>query len=281
MDKLYEGNSAIILTAVVDPKSTNIEIRNLKVEFDEYVHEGHCKREIKEAQSYNYIGDVEFVTDNDTMGSRVLTSLDSTGRLGAIVLNSPKVFHCQLIFYRPMSSSINVRRLWQYVVKDDMPPVSEKGTTTLWVQDINWSGDDMYVIIAFQSGCFMLFNRLGEPVQTILDITGSRNDPKVFMTVYFTTDPSRARKHGRAYSMAMNKNRQILISDGYTLNILEAETMTSIDELVPNVLPLETEDNDVSIHVSHDTNPLPSEVDVAPKTLNIDKGIFLFRSLIT
>lgn len=49
MDKLYEGNSAIILTAVVDPKSTNIEIRNLKVEFDEYVHEGHCKREIKEA----------------------------------------------------------------------------------------------------------------------------------------------------------------------------------------------------------------------------------------
>ena len=98
------------------------------------------------------------------MGSRVLTSLDSTGRLGAIVLNSPKVFHCQLIFYRPMSSSINVRRLWQYVVKDDMPPVSEKGTTTLWVQDINWSGDDMYVIIAFQSGCFMLFNRLGEPV---------------------------------------------------------------------------------------------------------------------
>ena len=101
------------------------------------------------------------------------------------------------------------------------------------------------------------------------------------MTVYFTTDPSRARKHGRAYSMAMNKNRQILISDGYTLNILEAETMKCIDELVPSVLPVETEDNDVSIHVSHDTNPLPSEVEAAPKTLNIDKGIFLFRSLIT
>ena len=45
-----------------------------------------------------------------------------------------------------------------------MPPVSEKGTTTLWVQDISWSADDMYVIIAFQSGCFMLFNRLGEPI---------------------------------------------------------------------------------------------------------------------
>jgi hypothetical protein len=68
----------------------------------------------------------------------------------------------------------------------------------------------------------MIFNRLGEPISTILDITGSRAEPKSFMHIYFTTDPSRQRKHGKVYSIAMNKGNQVLISDGYTLNVLES-----------------------------------------------------------
>ena len=66
----------------------------MKVELDDRITEGQRVREVKNVCFYNYVGDVEFVTDSDTSGSRVLTSLDSTGRLAAIVLNSPKVFHC-------------------------------------------------------------------------------------------------------------------------------------------------------------------------------------------
>ncbi len=38
---------------------------------------------------------------------------------------------------------------------------------------------------------------------------------------------------------------------------------------------------DISINVSHETNPIPTEIDVYPKNLNIDQAIYTIRCLIS
>ena len=52
------------------------------------------------------------MADETDPGRRIIIELDNNGSLAAIALNSPKVFHCQLIFFRPMSTAITTMRLW-------------------------------------------------------------------------------------------------------------------------------------------------------------------------
>jgi hypothetical protein len=69
-------------------------------------------RRVAKTVENNFIYEAEFVTDINGPGARVIATLDHTGSLAAIVLNSHKVFHCQLLFYRPDSQAIVSRRLW-------------------------------------------------------------------------------------------------------------------------------------------------------------------------
>jgi hypothetical protein len=73
----------------------------------------------------------------------------------------------------------------------------------------------------------------------------------------------------------------LLVSDGYMLTIFQVEAETNFDELAPELLPAETEEVDISINVSHETNPMPTEIDIYPKCLNIDQAIYIIRCMIT
>jgi hypothetical protein len=79
---------------------------------------------------------------------------------------------------------------------DDMPETTETGTTSLWATDLTWSSDDMYLIVCFKLGSFVIFNRMGEAVNSILEMPGTRPTPRVFCNLYFTTNAERYAKHG-------------------------------------------------------------------------------------
>jgi len=65
------------------------------------------------------------------------------------------------------------------------------------------------------------------------------------------------------------------------VTVLEMTAYKSLKDMTGEYLPETIEELDVSINVSHETNPIPTEVDVYPKSLNIDSGIYLLRCLIS
>lgn len=220
-------------------------------------------------------GTIEFKSREDP---ELVLALDHSGYLAAVAVNSSYLFMCKLVFLAPKEHRGTCRRLAQYFTKDDMPPCNEDGHTDMWVTALAWTPDDNYLVLALRSSCISIFTRLGEPVHSQIEITSSVAEPRIFSHIFFSTEPSRFGKHPRRLGCTFRSSK-LLVWDGFTVINFEVEGFQSLRELAPSCLPHE-QDLDLTISISHDTNPLPSEMDMGPKRHPIEKALQLLRTSI-
>jgi hypothetical protein len=271
-----DGKFACILRVWLRPVNeglTFIDYDYLQVTLDHVERGGQMISKAGRVKHLRNRGKLDFKSREEAV---VLLSLDHSGYLAAVAVNSSYLFMCQLLFLAPNEQRVTSRRLAQYITKDDIPPSNEDGHTDMWVQGIAWTPDDFYVVLALRSNCICIFTRLGEPVFSQIEMTSSLSDPRIFSHLFFSTEPSRFAKYPKKLGCVF-KDSQLLVWDGFTVNFLEVLSLRSLRELAPMYLPHEAEGQDLSIHISHDTNPLPSEMDSGPKRYSIDKALVLLR----
>jgi hypothetical protein len=271
-----DGKFACILRVWLRPVNeglTFIDYDYLQVTLDHADRGGQKISKAGRVKHLKHRGKLDFKSREEAV---VLLSLDHSGYLAAVAVNSSYLFMCQLLFLAPNEQRVTSRRLAQYITKDDMPPCNEDGHTDMWVQGMAWTADDFYVVLALRSNCICIFTRLGEPVYSQIEMTSSLSDPRIFSHLFFSTEPSRFGRYPKKLGCVF-KGSQLLVWDGLTVNFLEVLSLRTLRELAPMYLPHEAEGLDLSINISHDTNPLPSEMDSGPKRHSIDKALVLLR----
>jgi len=238
---------------------------------------GNDMLQVGDITQQRYQGEVDYWNKEGSERESLLVRYDHTGALAAIAINSMHMYMCHLVFYSPQTKNACSRRLFQYITGEDMPNPDEQGHNALWMDDICWSDDDLYLSAIFRFGSFMIISRLGEPLVLNMEIVGRPQTPHMFVSLYFTTPPDKWKRYGKKHSVQF-VGEKLLLSDGYTLNVLEIRNYLSLKDLTPLMLPSDQETHDISINISHETNPLPSEMDSGPRRFSIDKAVLLLRT---
>lgn len=235
---------------------------------------------ISSAEEFVYKGSLEFWSKKGHKDMGLVARLDHTNSIVAIGVNSSHPYFCQLVFLSPTTGACTTRKLCNYATVDDIPNTSNDGQTSFWIDDIAWSPDDTLIIVAFKSGFISIFNRIGEPLNFVLNMIQMNSEAKIFSHAFFTTDPEIVKKYGSFMSIDWSAG-QIVLSDGFSICELGVSQMPTIKDLIPLYIPVEVEQPDISINISHETNPIPSEIDSGPKRKNIEKAFQLLRSCLS
>jgi hypothetical protein len=206
----------------------------------------------------------------------ILSQYDHSGRVAAIVINSIHHFYCQLVFMSSNGPLIS-KKLYQYIGKDDMPPCDKSGKSSLWVDDIAWSDDDFFMALALNIGCIMIFTRLGDAINVISYEQGVMTEPKIFIPQIVTE----VKTKGSATASLDWRGVNLIYSDGYGLNSMELDHMYNLKELLPILLPSEPDNKEKAMHISHETNAIPSEMDSGPRRRQVHVALSLLRTSIS
>ncbi|CAG9315658.1 unnamed protein product [Blepharisma stoltei] len=231
-------------------------------------------------EKYVCKGQLEFWSKKGSKDMGLIVRLDNKGSLAAIAVNSSHPFFCQLVFMNPATGIASTRKLCNYVTVDDMPSTSQDGHTSFWIDDMSWSPDDTYLAVIYRVGYFSIFSRLGEPICTSVEMIRTVPEARIFSLLIFTTDPELLKDGAVLMSVDWGAT-EILVSDGYTITNLKIVHCPSIKDHIAQYLPQEIELHDVTINISHDTNPLPSDMDSGPRRKNLDQAVLLLRSVIS
>ena len=261
----------------INEDSCIMESRFLFVNLTDSNKAGNTSTSIASIDEFVYKGTLEFWSKKGQKDMGLVSKLDHSCSIAAIGVNSSHPYFCQLVFLHPMTGMCTTRKLCNYVTVDDIPNTSNDGQTSFWIDDICWSPDDSFVALAFKSGFISIFNRIGEPLPFILDMRSSKCETRIFSHAFFTTDPDLIKKSGSFLSIDWTAN-EVIISDGYSICELCISKYPSLKELIPTIMPADHEAPDISINISHETNPIPSEIDSGPKRKNIEQAFLLLRS---
>jgi hypothetical protein len=79
------------------------------------------------------------------------------------------MFYCQCYFYSPETNFGYQVKLFNLVRPNDHPCFDAHGKTSLWIDDIQWSPNDLTCIIAFRAKSIAIITRLGSLVRYIID----------------------------------------------------------------------------------------------------------------
>ena len=248
-----------------------------QVQISKLLKGGNDMLQVGDILQQRYQGEVDYWNKEGSERESLLVRYDHTGSLAAIAISSMHMYMCHLVFYSPQTKNACSRRLFQYITGEDMPNPDEQGHNALWMDDICWSDDDLYLAAIFRFGSFMIISRLGEPLILSMEVVGRPQTPHMFVSLYFTTPPDKWKRYGKKHSVQF-VGEKLLLSDGYTLNVLEVKNYLTLKELTPLLLPSDQEAHDISINISHETNPLPSEMDSGPRRFSIDKAVLLLRT---
>jgi hypothetical protein len=235
---------------------------------------------VSSVEEFTFKGQLQFWSKKGHKDMVIVVRLDHSSSLIAIGVNSSHPYFCQLVFMSPTNGICSTRKICNYATVDDIPVTTNDGQTSFWIDDIVWSPDDAFLAVAFKSGFLSIFNRLGEPIEFILDMIRVNFIPRVFSHAFFTTDPESLKKYGGYLSIDW-KDNNIVMSDGFTICELGINKFPEIKELVSFYIPNDGEVQDISINISHETSPIPSEMDSGPKRKNIELAFQLLRSLLS
>lgn len=264
----------------INEDSCTLESRFLLVNLTNREQSKDVTSWVSRAEEYIYKGPLEFWSKKGHKDMGLVARLDHTNSIAAIGVNSCHPFFCQLIFLNPTTGACVAKKLCNYATVDDNPTTSNDGQTSFWIDDIAWSPDDTLVLIAFKSGFISVFNRIGEPLNFVMDMAQGNSEARIFSHTFFTTDPESVKKHGSFLSIDWNESL-IALSDGFTVFEMEMTNVPTLKELIPLYIPSYVEQPDISINISHETNPIPSEIDSGPKRKNIEQAFLLLRGCIS
>ena len=85
---------------------------------------------------------LEFIAAKENE-NKVITRFDNKGKLCIIALNSLHMFYCQCYFYSPETNIGYQVKLFNLVKPNDHPSFDSQGKTSLWIDDIQWSPNDL------------------------------------------------------------------------------------------------------------------------------------------
>lgn len=263
----------------INEDSCVLESRFLSVNLIEQEKSGLKSNCISSIEEFVFKGPLEFWSKKGHKDMGLVAKLDHSNSIAAIGVNSSHPYFCQLVFLNPSTGKCTTQKLCNYVTVEDIPGTTD-GKTSFWIDDLVWSPDDSFVAVAFKAGFVSIFARLGDPLAFIMDIIKPGSEPRIFAHAFFTTDPELIKKNGCFMSVDW-KNAEIVISDGYTICELSVSNFPIMSEVVPICIPHEVEVPDISIHISHETNPIPSEMDSGPKRKNLEVALQLLRSCLS
>ena len=261
----------------INEDSCVLESRFLYINLANHNKSGVLSTSVVSAEEFVFKGTLEFWSKKGQKDMGLISKLDHSSSLAAIGVNSSHPYFCQLVFLNPMTGTCTTRKLCNYVTVEDIPTTSTDGQTSFWIDDISWSPDDNFLAVAFKSGFVSIFNRVAEPISFVLDMRSSSCENKIFSYAFFTTDPEVVKKFGAFLSVDWT-DKAIVISDGYTICELGLNKLPMLKDLIPLIMPNEVDGPDISINISHETNPIPSEIDSGPKKKNIEQAFILLRS---
>ena len=234
---------------------------------------------VSSAEESIFKGQLEFWSKRGHKDMGLVAKLDHSSSIAVIGVNSSHPYFCQLVFLNPITGVCTTRKLCNYVTVEDIPVTSD-GKTSFWIDDLVWAPDDGFVAVAFKSGFLSVFSRLGEPIAFVMNIIKIGTEPRIFSHVFFSTDPELIKLNGGFMSVDWTKN-EISLSDGYTICEFSLSNLPSVSEMIPICIPTEVEVQDISINISHETNPIPSEMDSGPKRRNIELALQLLRNCLS
>lgn len=111
---------------------------------------------------------LEFIGNRDPK-DQVITRFDNKAKLCIIALNSMHMYYCQCYFYSPETSFGYQVKLFNLVKPNDHPSFDAYGKTSLWIDDIQWSENDLTCIVLFRAKSIAIMTRLGSLVRFIID----------------------------------------------------------------------------------------------------------------
>ena len=260
----------------INEDSCILETRYLTVNLIDQAKSGFESSNVSSTQEYTYKGQLDFWSKKGQKDMGLIAKLDNTNSIAAIGVNSSHPYFCQLVFLNPYTGICTSRKICNYATVDDIPVTASDGQTSFWIDDLVWAPNDIFVAVVFKSGFISIFNRLGDPVVCVLNMIKTGSEARIFSHTFFTTDPETVAKNGSFLSIDWN-NSQLFICDGYNICELQVSNQPSIKDLIPLYMPNEVEQQDISINISHETNPIPSEMDSGPKRKNIEQAFHLLR----
>lgn len=81
------------------------------------------------------------------------------------------MLYCQVLFTNFDTSLSTSFKLFDFITPDDCPPFDNRGKTNLCVDDVAWTNNDAFVLMAFSSGSFAVLPRLGSNLIQIFNPT--------------------------------------------------------------------------------------------------------------
>ena len=85
----------------------------------------------------------------------------------AIVLNSTQPFYCQIILVSNHTHQGIYKKTMKAIHPNDCPPHEEKVKMNLCVSDIEWSADNSFIFVLFESNCVSMLTRAGQWVKIL------------------------------------------------------------------------------------------------------------------
>ena len=281
MEDYVRGQTACILRLWMrapSEESCSLHMRLIQAQIVEEDKAGNKARRVRKLEEFACTVHLEFWSKRTHAG--LLVRLDPSASLAAVALNSSHPFFTHLLFLNPITGIASSRKLCNYVSVEDMPSTTEDGHTSFWIDDMTWSPDANYLLVLFKVGNLSVFSRLGEPVACVVEMLKKPPEPKIFPPLFFTTDPEKFKKYSSKMTGCWSQD-QVILSDGFTIVSLAIEQCPTPKDFLPLYIPQETENMDLSINISHDTNPLPSEMDTGPRRKQLDKVILILRSALS
>ena len=116
------------------------------------------------------ISSLEFIGSPASKGS-VISKLDNSGQISVTVLNSVHMLYCQVIFSNSVTKLSSIQKLFPFITTEDSPPFDSRGKTNLFIDDVAWTNNDVFVILLFNANSFALLPRLGNSLVAIYNPT--------------------------------------------------------------------------------------------------------------
>lgn len=108
-----------------------------------------------------HICQLEFASIPDN-SNKIIIKYDNKAKLSLVVLNSIHILYCQCYFYSTDTNIGYYVNLFDMVNPDDHPTFDSRGKTSLWIDDIQWSPNDLFCLVALRSRDIAILSRLGQ-----------------------------------------------------------------------------------------------------------------------
>lgn len=108
-----------------------------------------------------------------------------------VALNSTHMFYCQVYFYSTETNVGYQVKLFNLIKPNDHPSFDSYGKTSLWIDDIQWSPNDLTCVVAFRARSIAIITRLGSLVKFVVDPSAAITRSLKFNNEKFTRTPQR------------------------------------------------------------------------------------------